>query len=249
MRMNWGGLVRQLAAAMLVALMAAQPARAAPTVFEGTGTVAAVTGLRGAVPTGTVVAGDPFAFRILFDAAGAPLQFNGGPGFQVYAPAIGGLAATAGSYSFQLNAARPPALVVGTGFRLFPGAQQSERVFIQQFAFSGFPGTAPPFAIGAAGDVTLTLTSTFRVDLGAGTPTLADLRDPRGAAINRFQFTFGDGASPVGTVSGDFAGAFAAVTAVPEPSTWALLILGFGAVGAVMRLQSHRSPRCRLRKA
>lgn len=112
-------------------------------------------------------------------------------------------------------------------------------VFIQQWNFAGNAGTDPPFAVSpSGGSVSFSLTSFFRQDLAGATPTYADLRDPSGAALNRFQFTFRQGPTTLGFIGGDFTGGYY-MAAVPEPDAWALLILGFGVVGAGMRTARH----------
>ncbi len=79
-------------------------------------------------------------------------------------------------------------------------------------------------------------TLTFRVDAGATALSLASLTSRSvnigGNAYNVFfssDIVDGDGdTANVGAVAHP-------VTVVPEPATWALMILGFGAVGAAMR--------------
>ena len=36
-------------------------------------------------------------------------------------------------------------------------------------------------------------------------------------------------------INGESGGLFGAMTAVPEPSTWAMMLIGFGALGATLR--------------
>lgn len=73
---------------------------------------------------------------------------------------------------------------------------------------------------------------------------LAPINTPGG--IDAFQFRGIDGGgTPIAsfTISGGFAiiaGEARAVTAVPEPSTWAMMLIGFGAVGYATRRRRRR---------
>lgn len=230
-----------MAGALVVAL---QPALGAETIFQGSGTVGTVGRAPGTALSGTVASGDTLTFGLIFDTAGAPRIFDGGASAQVFAPAVRNFSATVGGYSFALNtaSAAPLAIVLGTGFSFF-GGSGSEPALIQQFSFSGLPTGNLPFALSSTARANLSLTSFFRQDLGGALPTLVDLRDPGFAARNEFAFNFFEGNRAVGSVRGNFSGSFAAIAGVPEPSTWALLILGFGATGGAMR---RRRPRARL---
>lgn len=65
---------------------------------------------------------------------------------------------------------------------------------------------------------------------------------PIGPGLYQLQIKgMGPGSTGNGSYSGTLAFA-AAAGAVPEPSTWALMILGFGAIGFAMRRQRSRMP-------
>lgn len=213
----------------------AAPASFAATRFQGSGQVTGVTGF-GVPATGSITVGQTLAFDFTFDAAGAVRIFDGGTNQQSFGLPATVTGVTIGGFTLApttfVNG--PPAVVVlGTGFRPFPGEPSSQAVLNQAFFIPGLPSGNLPFATGSAGRVQFGLISTFRQDLGGAVPTLANLADPAQAAINQFQLTVNDGSRTIGLVTGTFSGSFAA--AVPEPETWALLILGFGAIGSTMR--------------
>lgn len=229
-----------LVAAIALPLSVAAPATAAVTIVEGSGTVTGVFAGNpmGPAPisTGTVKTGDALNFRFVFDSAATSVLFNGGAGFQALALPVTSATIRVGNYDFQpdFNPATPPALLLGTGFQLFPPNFVSEPIFNQQFVFAGLPGGNPPFVVGPNGGATFSLSSLFRFDLGGRVPTAADLRDPALATFRSFSFAVNDGNGGLGSVQGNFT-ATITTAAVPEPATWAMLILGFGMIGAAMR--------------
>jgi hypothetical protein len=64
----------------------------------------------------------------------------------------------------------------------------------------------------------------------------SEVRSLAGLNVGPGSFTLTVQGTP-GTQNGSFGGtlAFAAASAVPEPSTWAMMLIGFGAVGYSMR--------------
>lgn len=251
-----GNIAAKLIAPLLgfACALPAVPAAAAPVILSGSGTVTRVTastapGLVG-VPTGTVAAGDTLTFRFTFDPLATNRIFDGGAGFQVLGFSASNISIRVGSYVFQPEsiASSPPVLLLGTGFRLFPPNAVSEPVFNQDFFFPGSAGGNPPFVLTPDGGATFSLSSVFRTDLGGRTPTGADLRDPASAASNRFSFVFGSGAGLVGQVEGTFTAGIA-TAAVPEPASWAMLITGFGIIGAALRRSRRASVPARLAQA
>jgi PEP-CTERM motif len=237
----WGLFLAAIAAPLSVAA----PATAAVTVVEGSGTVTGVFGGNpmgpAPVATGTVQTGDTLNFRFVFDTAATNVLFNGGVGFQVLALPVTSASVRVGGYDFQpdFSSANPPVLLLGTGFQLFPPNLVSEPIFSQQFVFAGLPGGNPPFVIGPGGGATFSLSSLFRFDLGGRVPTAADLRDPALAMFRSFSIGFNDGTGGLGNVQGNFTATITSA-AVPEPATWAMLILGFGVIGGAMRAGKAR---------
>lgn len=119
------------------------------------------------------------------------------------------------------------------------------------------------FTTDVAGMLSINLTSTttsgaddtdfsnvFLTGTGIGAPVsvaqlLGDPNETR--ALNNFMvgagtFTLNISGNP-GTSSGSFGGsvAFQRVAAVPEPGTWAMMLVGFGAIGATMRRRHRES--------
>jgi hypothetical protein len=99
------------------------------------------------------------------------------------------------------------------------------------------PGTLPGFPVGLqAGtystvlDLTLptTYTDAFRNTLGGGTAAGAELALLNGLQSRTAYFNIHTTAFPGGELRGFLA-------PIPEPESWALMLFGFGAVGAAMR--------------
>lgn len=225
----------KLLVAAVLAAAAAVPANAIYRIVDGAGSVTRVTTRPGFGNTGSVAVGDSFAFSFAFDPANGVLLQNSGPGFQLFQTDSIAVSASAGDYEFAFNGARPTAVAVGTGFRIFPGDTVSQRVFNQTFYFTGYGlGNTPVALTPLGGRVELSLNSAFKLDLAGATPTFADIRDPKNAAISQFNFAFYEGQTLMATFDGTFTGAFY-TAAIPEPSAWAMMILGFGVVGAARR--------------
>jgi hypothetical protein len=97
-------------------------------------------------------------------------------------------------------------------------------------------------ATSAANNVTFSNVILTGTGLGAGVSLAQVLADPNDTFIRNMisvgagTYTLNIQGTP-GTASGSFSGtvAFSSVAAVPEPGTWALMLLGFGAVGFSMR--------------
>ncbi len=113
----------------------------------------------------------------------------------------------------------------------------------------GTNGDSDPFynillTFGSGNTLSGTYTPTTNTFIGGSSYTLGGLT----YTLEEFSFrrTLGDAVSQtVATPGGDgndYSGNFrvSALTAVPEPATWALMILGFGAVGGAMRRRTVR---------
>ena len=233
--------IRWAAAALAVAL--ALPVHAAPLVFQGSGAVTRIVPFAGSTATGSIGIGDALAFRLVFDPAASGSLFDGGDSFQVFAQPLSEVSVTIGSFTFGLGSPNPPVVLMGQGFRLFPGQFGTEPAFTQQFVLPGLPAANPPFTATVGGGTTFSLESAFRIPAFGPAPTIADLRAPNAdPGLNRFNLSvFGAAPGYGGFVEGTFTGTLTPLAAVPEPASWALLIAGFGVVGAGMR----RTPRPR----
>jgi len=105
------------------------------------------------------------------------------------------------------------------------------------------PGTFPGFPVGvrqgsysALLDLTLneTYTAAFRNGAG-GTAAGAETRLLNGLNAQQAYLNIHTNRFPSGEIRGF-------LTAVPEPSAWAMLILGFGVIGTTLRLSRRTSP-------
>lgn len=119
----------------------------------------------------------------------------------------------------------------------------SVAVVIGQYLMGGGGSNNTVLAPGGA-----TITSVNN-GFGAGGNTFMSIPLLLASGVNTISFSYGGIAQGTGDegwglnsvlISGN-----AAQTGVPEPATWALLILGFGAVGQVMRRGAYRRPRIR----
>ncbi|WP_375427277.1 PEPxxWA-CTERM sorting domain-containing protein [uncultured Sphingomonas sp.] len=194
-----------------------------------------------------------FDFTARFDTAGpnlvAALPF---PGFVAYAPTSATISILGQNYRV-IGATEDPAY--GIGIALF----DRSNVFFPGIYGVGFianpsqdgAGIIGDFASASPGFSVANPTSTVFSDF-AGAGYLAGIGcappDPRPCTASPIALIGSGGASfGLGLVTGERVGGLshsASLTAVPEPGTWALLMLGFGAVGAVLRRQ--RRPRAGL---
>ena len=217
-------------AALLAAAAWTGGAAAAPVRFAGEGVV---TRSGGSLPaTGSAVVGDAVRFGFTFDPDVATPDFVT-PDFASYSVPFTNFSASLGGYSFSPS--DPTAqLGIGRGFSFFGGpSSESSRSFT--FSFRGVPGAGAPFA-GAASEQ-FQVSARFRDADPARPVSLSDLRDPAEAAARRVGYLGAASGMPpnFSFLDGTYQGGFAAVAAVPEPGTWALMIAGVGAVGGALR--------------
>lgn len=217
-----------LAVAALVAV--AQPASARVIEVSGSGTADTIFNIRGG--TTSLPQGAPFSINFSFDSDS--LQLLGSTADSAgYRFETSSLVARIGDYEFR------PASSFGTisflrGFGFF-GGSSSERSLTQTFSFRGLPDDAPFSLPGGLLRTNLSFASVFRYGTDVPPVDAGALTDPALAARGTFTFDGVPGsgrarAGAFGPASGEFV-----VAAVPETSTWALLILGFGMVGAALR--------------
>jgi hypothetical protein len=234
--------LRRLAQMVAVgALFGASAAQADIITVTATGAVTSVSTAGGA--TTTLTSGTPLAVGFSFDSDALTTLFQSDD-FIVYAIRVSNFSATLGSHIFQLDTgpSTPPVLILARGFQQF-GGPVSQRSLRQQFIFAGSGGATVPFGFdgGARGD-TLELNATFNLGTAdVPSPTIALLRDPGGAARQTFGYV---SANPDFTQDGQASGFASAafgfgLAAVPEPGTWAMMILGFGLIGGAMRRRAR----------
>lgn len=146
----------------------------------------------------------------------------------------------------NLNAVSTGAATNGAGVV----AQMYSGTFsIMNGTFNWLSGTFTGASFGSGSATTLTgSTPTFNVSFTSD--YFAAIADPQA-----FSFSFANvmpALSICGTTTCAFtssiSGTFSATAAVPEPATWGLMLLGFGAMGAVLRTR-RRSTTARIRFA
>ena len=223
-------------AVAFLAVLAAVPAGAAPIRFDGQGTI---TDVNGALPrTGSVALGDAFTFSFVFDLDDAsPISIS--PDFASYELPFTAFTATFGDYVFVPEGVLPglePVARLGI-FRGFGalGGNVPESIRAFDFSFIGRPGTGAPFT--GSNFETFGVVQFDRDSDPSRPVSLADVRDPSAAAQRiAFYQSLAPQSPDVGALAGMYSGGFAALTgAVPEPASWALLITGFGLLGAAAR--------------
>lgn len=219
------------------------PASAAVLEFSGSGTIDDVVGR---LPTtGLAPIGELATARFNLDTSASSL-YEAGVDYAVYDLSVTGVAAMIGAYTFTPNTDPlfTPVLTIDKGFSFFGGIS-SQASYAVGFYFSDMPRSAGgenPFDVATGSRGTLSIQALFKADeIGDWDLSLGRLPDLSGAASQSFAYVNRDVATGrSGQLRGRFSGNFSSnVAAVPEPSTWCLLLLGFGLVGAAIR----RSPR------
>ncbi len=239
-----GQLLRMLVAVAAAALLlVTTPVHAEVVTVTASGAVGSIS-VRG----GTTVLrpGAPVKIDFTFDTGALTTIFSA-PDTNVYGINVSNFTATIDGYVFALdtNPSTPPVLIIGRAFVFFD-ARGQQQALIQQFIFPGLGGSGLPFSFagGAAGS-TLDLTSYFSFgETLPPDPSIAALRDPATANFSRFGYAAaGDQRGQFGFASGDADAVFVpGLAAVPEPGTWAMLILGFAVIGGAMRRRVPRPP-------
>ncbi|WP_445190795.1 PEPxxWA-CTERM sorting domain-containing protein [Sphingomonas sp. Tas61C01] len=213
---------------------------AGPVTLSGSGTV---NSNAGRLPsTGLVPNGSPLAFSFSFDPDDAVL-FDSGEDFADYEVPVSAFSGNLGSYNFPLssNPALTPVVEIYKGFSFF-GGNASEPSIGFAFFLLGTPtvaGGATPFAGAAGSSQQLAIYGIFR-DVAGNAPVTLDSLIGRGDPSYRM-VEYGTRDATVrqsGLLLGDYTGGFTIAAAVPEPASWALMIMGFGAVGNAMRRRS-----------
>lgn len=231
--------------------IAAGTGHAAPVTYSGSGTLSEVAGK---LPlTGSVPLNSSFSFSFTFDPAKAAL-FEASPGYAIYDLTLSNAAITLGGYSYPLSseAAYTPFVELYRGFSIFPGSTMSEESLAFTFFLTGKPtvgDSAEPFGGNAAKAQSVSIGGVLR-QADDGTPLTLDSIVGQGPTYYA-SFEYGT-RDPVtrqtGVLRGAYVGSFS--SAVPEPDHWALMIVGVGIGGAVLRrrrairrLQAHPAAR------
>ena len=236
MMMHWIG--KAVAAAVLFVAVIGAPAQAEVVTVGGIGVVTGFGGIRGA--DGSRAFGQAVGFAVTFDPVTATRTFNDATtSVYVLNPSLAGAGVGAHLLAIDPANAGRALLILRSGFMFF-GGPASEAVLIQTFQFLGAGGpTAPAYLAGLP--VTrdfLQFTTVFR--MGSMTPSTAisSFRDPvgvRGTFTYRADTNNGN-LGPIASANGQFDAAIVpTLGGVPEPASWAMLILGFGIIGGAMR--------------
>jgi hypothetical protein len=225
-----------LAATALISGMGSVPATAATLVtFGGSGTVESSGGRL--VPSGAVGLGDALRFSFRFDAERAALV-GSDLDYRLFFLPVFDFSAALGNFTFDLSSGAHVQIARGSAFF---GGNASEPAVGYTFYLDGVASDGAPDEpfLGTLGrGQRLAVTAVYRDRdspdalavgglLGAGTP-----------AFETFQYTAGLGGRDTGVLAGSYVGGVTA-SAVPEPTTWALMILGFAMTGAGLRRRSR----------
>jgi hypothetical protein len=122
------------------------------------------------------------------------------------------------------------------GASVFFAPLQTGAVTLNSFRLGGWPSTTRNTSFTIFNGLGNVLFSSG--DISVGTGNQSNLFTVNLASTNGIGVKFGPDSSNVGIDNIDFS--FSSVSAVPEPSTWAMLILGFGLIGGAMRSSKRR---------
>jgi hypothetical protein len=164
----------------------------------------------------------------------------GPPTINAYQIAVTGFRATIGSHVFTFGGGQPTlaTLTFSRGFMFF-GGSATEAVVTQTFSFFGNADGSPPFAVGDRPAEAFVLASRFRRGFTDPDFTIAALSDPATAFNSQFSYS-ASGSLGTGRAGGAATAAFvSSIAPVPEPGTWAMMILGFGLIGGALRRRAH----------
>lgn len=214
-------------------LSMAAASQAQVVTIGGTGTVAGTSGTPGV--TSTLPNGAPISFIFSFDPATAVASM-GPPTVRSYRITAAGFRATLGDHVFTFGGGQPSFATVtfSQGFMSF-GGPVSEAVVTQTFSFFGTADGSPPFTVGDSPAENFVFASQFRRGVTIPDLTIGALSDPATAFNAQFSYS-ASGLLGTGRAGGSAAAAFvSSVAPVPEPDTWAMMILGFGLIGAALR--------------
>jgi hypothetical protein len=224
-------------AVLIVAAVGAVPVDAAEMRFTAVGTVSTMVGLL--TPTGNIPIGSDLNVTFDFDTNDAAL-FELDEVSAVYDLPVSHFSGSIGSYQLSVDPDPRfvPAVVISRGFS-FLGGSSSEPSLSYTFylprAVSATGGSTGRFILSPDSRETLALSAIFRSDI-SGSLGINQLRDPLTADRLTFAYSANDPVRRLGgSLGGTYVGNFVKVGAVPEPDTWAMMILGMSVVGLAMR--------------
>jgi len=121
------------------------------------------------------------------------------------------------------------------GFSTYPGATPTDPYFISIGGIENGAGDV----FGGTNDFVLQLE--FANEASLGSPTLPLCSDPGYFCGPAPADSYASGYTSSGYPNSFFAATSASVAAVPEPATWAMMLVGFGGLGAAMRSRRKQS--------
>lgn len=241
--------VRAYGVAALAALsFAAAPARAGQSKLTVTGAILRIAALKDSQPTATPQGvfgiGEAFSLTATFDLDGAQLTstFDADPTVNIYYLPGTKVTLTIGGYSRTYAPSG-----IGSSLQLWDNRVVVNPVDAQSFSFFDYPvqpASAVPFDLGPGAQSISADFLAFDNSATARTNDLVSQIAPLSAFATQI-FQFGQLNQSTGLfvlAEGRVASAtLNDVAAVPEPSTWVLMILGFAGVGGVARRRRDRA--------
>ena len=219
----------------------ASPALAAPTILQANGTVTSISALQNSLPTsapaGVINIGDSYSLTATFDLGSATLTslFDADPTINLYHLPGSVVTINVGAYNTTFS----PIFDFNSSVQFWNDRDVGGPVDAQSFSFFRFqaPSSEVPFDLGI-GPVSYS-TDLYAFDFTAQARN-NDLISPL-VPLDLFSSkSFSLGFLNPGTnlfvhVSGSVSNAQLITAAVPEPSSWLMMLFGFAAVGAMMR--------------
>lgn len=220
-------------------MVTAPPSWAATLLVNGTVTnISALNnGQPAATPSGTISIGDKFSLNASFDLSNAQLTqlYDADPAINIYYLPNTTVSLKIGNYSTQFQ----PSFNFNSSLQIWDNFQVATPVDSQSFSFFRYqaPPNEVPFQMGSEA-ISYSIDQ-YNFDNTASArhnDLITDLAPLSSFGTHMFSVGFLNPTTNLfvyvgGTVeNGIFSG-----SAVPEPSTWALMIFGFGAVGGALR--------------
>lgn len=231
---------RMVLLAGVIAFVAGVPAHAERYRLTAAGTVNRIAALQDYEPTttpaGTIRIGDRFTLEATFDTSTAELQslFDADPTVNIYYLPGASISVRIGSYTSAFS----PPFSLGASFQLWDNRQSVGEVDSQSFSSFNYNIQRPPFDVGAGLRSESVDLYAFDFSARARSNDLISQLSPYSAFLSK-SLTYGllnSDANLFVQVSADLAEAeLTQVAAVPEPATWAMLIIGFGLIGSALR--------------